>query len=218
MIGDLQLQQNVIDELEFEPQVNAAHIGVTAQHGVVMLSGFVKCYAEKFAVEAAARRVKGVKAIASEIEVRLPNDKRRADDEIAERAVRMLHWDELVPDERVSVRVEKGMVTLNGTVDWQYQKSEAEYDIRKLSGVTAVFNLIEVRPLVRPSKIRQAIEGALERNLHGEVSRIGIEADGGSVTLKGKVHDWYERELIERAAWSVPGVTEVRDRLDFDFE
>jgi len=126
VIDDYQLQQDVLDELEFEPQVNAAHIGVAAEPGVVTLTGFVASSAEKFAAEAAARRVKGVKAIAEEIEVRLPSDKKEGDDEIAARALRILHWDDLVPDDCVAVKVEKGTVTLSGTVDWQYQKSEAD--------------------------------------------------------------------------------------------
>ena len=130
MMSDHRLQQDVLDELAFEPRVKAAHIGVVAKAGVVTLTGFVTSYTEKFAAEAAVRRVNGVKAIAEEIEVRLPMDKKRADDEIAERALRILHWDELVPDERIAVKVENGMVTLSGTVDWQYQKSEAEHDIR----------------------------------------------------------------------------------------
>ena len=213
MINDNQLQQDVLDKLEFEPRVKAAHIGVVAHGGVVTLTGFVTSYMEKFAAEAAARRVNGVKAIAEEIEVRLPTDKKRADDEIAERAVRILHWDELVPDERIAIKVENGMVTLTGTVDWQHQKSEAEYDVRKLSGVVAVINQLHVKSPAAASEVKGQIERALRRHAQVEASGIRVETSGGSVTLKGKVHDWFERDLIERAAWSVAGVTEVHDRL-----
>jgi osmotically-inducible protein OsmY len=213
MISDHQLQQDVLDELEFEPRVNAAHIGVAAKGGVVTLTGFVTSYTGKFAAEAAVRRVKGVKAIAEEIEVRLPTDKKHADDEIAERAVSILHWDELVPDDRLAIKVENGMVTLTGTVDWQHQKSEAEYDVRKLSGVVAVINQLQVKSPAAASEVKDQIERALRRNAQLEASGIRIETSGGSVTLKGTVHDWFERDLIERAAWSVPGVTEVHDRL-----
>ncbi len=213
MITDHQLQRDVLDELKFEPRVDAAHIGVVAKDGVVTLTGFVTSYAEKFAAEAAARRVKGVQAIAEEVDVRLPSDKKQADDEIAERALRIFHWDDLVPDDRIAVMVEKGMVTLTGTVDWQYQKSEAEYDIRKLSGVLAVINQLQVKSPTAAAEVKDQIERALRRSAQLEASRIRVEASGGSVTLKGKVHDWFERDLIERAAWSVPGVTEVHDRL-----
>jgi osmotically-inducible protein OsmY len=154
-----------------------------------------------------------VRAIAEEIEVRLPVDKKRADDEIAERAVRILHWDDLVPDDRVTIKVENGMVTLSGTVDWQYQKSEAEYDVRKLSGVVAVINQLKVKSPQAAAEVKNQIERALRRDAQLEASGIRVETSGGSVTLKGTVHDWFERDLIERAAWSVPGVTEVHHRL-----
>ena len=216
MTSDHQLQQDVLDELEFEPRVNAAHIGVVAKGGVVTLTGFVTGYAEKFAAEAAARRVKGAKAIAEEIEVRLPSDKKQADDEIAERALRILRWDELVPADHIAVKVEKGMVTLTGTVDWQYQKSEAEYDIRKLSGVVGVINQLQVKSPAAAAEVKDQIERALRRSAQLEASGIRVETSGGSVTLKGTVHDWFERDLIERAAWSVPGVTEVHDRLTIE--
>jgi osmotically-inducible protein OsmY len=213
MISDHQLRQEVLDELDFEPRINAAHIGVIAKDGVVTLNGFVASYAEKYAAEAAARRVKGVRAIAEEIEIRLANDKKQADDEIAERALRILHWDVLVPEDGIAVTVEKGVVTLRGTVDWHYQKSEAEYDVRKLSGVVRVVNELNLRSPGRTAEVKGQIEKALQRSAQIEAARITVETEGGKVILKGKVHDWYERDLIERAAWSVPGVTEVHDRL-----
>jgi osmotically-inducible protein OsmY len=216
MTSDAQMQQNVLDELAFEPRVDAAHIGVTAEGGVVTLTGFVPSYAAKFAAEAAVRRVKGVKAIAEEIEVRLPSDKKQADDEIAGRAVHILRWDELVPDDRISIKVEQGIVTLTGTVDWQYQKSEAEYDIRKLSGVVAVVNDLRVRSSTAATEVKDKIERALRRDAQLEAAGISVEAHGSKVILHGKVHDWHERELIERAAWSVPGVTEIQDRTTIE--
>lgn len=216
MISDYQLQQEVEDELEFEPQVDAAHIGVFAKDGVVTLTGFVATYAEKSAAETAARRVKGVRAIAEEIEVRLPSDKKRADDEIAARALHILEWDNLVPAERIAVRVEKGVLTLSGTVDWQYQKEEAAYDIRKLSGIRGVVNHLRVGSPKTVTRVRETIEKALERSARVEADRISIEADGGAVVLKGKVRDWHERDLVEWAAWSVPGVTMVEDRLSLE--
>ena len=216
MSSDLQLRQDVLDELEFEPSVNAAHIGVTANHGVVTLTGFVTSYAEKTAAERAARRVKGVRAIAEEIEVRLPSDTKRADDEIAARAVDILKWQVGVPAERIAVKVEKGVVTLTGEVDWQFQRTEADHVVHKLSGVVDVVNKIRVASPVHTVEVKEKIEKALQRSAELEASRITVETEGGGVILKGRVHAWYERDIAERAAWSAPGVTEVQDRLTIE--
>ncbi|HEX7966651.1 MAG TPA: BON domain-containing protein [Stellaceae bacterium] len=214
MKEDLQLQQRVIDELEFEPQVDAAHIGVSARDGVVTLSGHVSSFVEKFAAERTVRRVKGVEAVAQEIEVRLPSEARTADDEIAARAARILNWDVAVPHGRISIKVEHGIVTLSGEVDWHYQRAEAEYDVRKLSGVRAVINDIIVTPKADAEDVRAKIRAALERNAEVEANNVTIGVAGGKVTLGGKVNAWTEREAIERAAWSAPGVTQVEDRIE----
>ena len=216
MINDLQLRQDVLDELEFEPSVNAAQIGVTANKSVVTLTGFVTSYAEKAAAERAARRVKGVKAIAEEIEVRLPSDTKRADDEIAARALDILKWQVGVPADRITVKVEKGMVTLMGDVDWQFQKTDAEHVVHKLTGVINVVNQIRVASPVRASDVKEKIQKALERSADVEASRITVQTEGGRVVLSGKVRAWYERDIAERAAWSAPGVTEVQDHLTID--
>jgi osmotically-inducible protein OsmY len=213
MISDLQLRQDVLDELEFEPSVNAAHIGVTANRGVVTLTGFVTSYAEKTTAERAARRVKGVKAIAEEIEVRLPSDTKRADDEIAARAIDIVKWQVGLPADRIKVKVEKGIVTLTGEVDWQFQKTEADHVVHKLSGVVDVLNQIRVASPVQAVEVKEKIENALRRSAELEASRITVETEGGRVILKGRVHAWYERDIAERAAWSAPGVTEVQDRI-----
>jgi len=214
MNDDLQLQQRVMDELEFEPSVNAAHIGVSVRDGVVTLSGHVESFIEKFAAERTAQRVYGVKAVAQEMVVHLPFDRKTADDEIAARAVKMLNWDALVPHGRISVKVEHGIVTLDGEVDWHYQRAEAEYDMRKLGGVKAVVNHIAVKPSVRSEDIRAKIRAALERNAEVEAGNITVDVSGGKVTLGGRVHGWTEREAIERAAWSAPGVTQVEDHIE----
>ena len=216
MSSDLQLRQDVLDELEFEPSVNAAHIGVTANHGVITLTGFVTSYAEKTMAERAARRVKGVKAIAEENEVRLPTDTKRADDEIAARAVDILRWQVGVPADRIKVKVEKGVVSLTGEVEWQFQKTEADHVVHKLSGVADVVNQIRVASPVHAFEVKEKIEKALQRSAELEASRITVETEGGRVILKGKVHAWYERDIAERAAWSAPGVTEVQDRLTIE--
>jgi osmotically-inducible protein OsmY len=195
MISDLQLRQDVLDELEFEPSVNAAQIGVTANRGVVTLTGFVTNYAEKAAVERAARRVKGVRAIAEEIEVRLPSDTKRADDEIAARAVDILKWHVGFPADRIAVKVEKGIVTLTGDVDWQFQKTDAEHVVHKLTGVVNVVNQIRVTSAVRASEVKEKIQKALERSADVEASRITVQTEGGRVVLSGKVRAWYERDI-----------------------
>lgn len=214
MNDDLQLQQRVIDELEFEPSVNAAHIGVSVRNGVVTLSGHVESYVEKFAAERTARRVRGVKAIAQELAVRLPFEHKTDDDEIAARAVRILAWDVAIPRDRIAVKVEHGVVSLNGTVDWEYQRAEAEYDVRKLTGVKGVINDVMVVPRAEVEDVRAKIRAALERNAEVEANNITVSVADGKVTLGGKVKAWTEREAAERAAWSAPGVRQVEDRIE----
>ncbi|HWA88737.1 MAG TPA: BON domain-containing protein [Rhizomicrobium sp.] len=213
-MSDLKLRQDVMDELEFEPSVNATHIGVAVDNGVVTLTGHVGTYFERLAAEQAARRVKGVRAIAEEIEVRYPFSNKIADDEIAKRAADMLDMDVAVPKNRIAVTVRDGQITLSGQVDWQYQRRAAEKTVAMLSGVSGVVNHVTIRPSVQPADIKRKIEDALKR--HAEVEARGIKvgiADGGKVTLEGTVHDWHEREAAQKAAWSAPGVVLVDDRL-----
>jgi osmotically-inducible protein OsmY len=213
-MDDKQLQQCVLDELEFEPSIDAAHIGVAVDSGIVTLTGHVTSYAEKTAAERAARRVKGVRAIAQEIEVRYPSDKKTSDDEIAKRALAILKWDAMIPNDAVKVTVQKGWVTLAGDVSWQYQKKAAEDAVRKLSGVTGVTNTILIKPMVYASDIKRKIEDALTRHAQVEAQAIRVEVrDGNKVSLEGKVDNWEQREAVESAAWSVPGVQSVDDRV-----
>jgi osmotically-inducible protein OsmY len=190
-----------------------AHIGVTAREGVVTLSGHVPSYWEKRSAEAAASRVKGVKAVVEEIKVQLANVTLWTDDQLAERALQNLASDGSVPKDQIKLAIEKGWVTLTGEVDWNYQKIAAEYDIHRLLGVVGVTNEIRIKPRVQAYEVREKIEKALERIAPFDAADISIKTDGGKVILGGNVRNWYERDLVETAAWSVPGVTQVQDKI-----
>jgi osmotically-inducible protein OsmY len=212
MMTDNSLQQAVLDELKWEPSVNAAHIGVTAKDGVVTLSGDVSSYTEKLAAARAARRVIGVKGVAEDIKVHYSFSK-VDDTDIAQKALQTLSWDIEVPDERVTVEVEDGWVTLTGTVNWNYQRNAAEADVRKLKGVLGVINNISINPTVKASDAREKIKAALKRNAAVEADNISIAIEGGKVTLSGEVNSWGEDDIVRSTAWAAPGVTEVVDNL-----
>lgn len=210
---DKVLRQFIIDELDFEPSIDAANIGVAVENGIVTLTGHVASYVQKIAAERAVQRIKGVKAIAEEIEVRYPDQPKRSDDEIAQRAVSILNWSVQVPPDIIHLTVQKGWVTLTGTVEWQFQRLAAESAVRKLSGIIGVTNLIEIKPHVAAADIHRKIMDSLKRNAEVEADSIRVIVDHDKVTLEGKVKAWYERKLAERAAWSAPGVKTVEDRL-----
>jgi osmotically-inducible protein OsmY len=212
-MDDLELKRAVESELNFEPSINAAEIGVAVKDGVVTLSGRVPSYWEKVAAERAAARVAGVKAVANELEVRLPGLSERTDGDIARAAVDALKWNVLVPEDRIKVKVSKGWVTLEGAVDWQYQKSAAEKSVRRLVGVVGVSNLIEVKPAVSKAEVKSAIESALKRLAEVDANRIRVDTEDGKVVLSGTVRSWFEREEAERAAWAAPGVRAVEDHI-----
>ncbi|MBS7541181.1 BON domain-containing protein [Ancylobacter lacus] len=212
MSNDKALKQTVLDELQWEPSVNAAHIGVTAKDGVVTLMGHVENYAEKAAAEKAARRVNDVKAVAEEIEVRLPFSVKHGDDDIASAAVNRLRWDSSVPEGAVKTKVEKGWVTLTGEVDWHYQQEAAVNDIRGLWGVIGVSNQITIKPSPNTSTIRENIIKALDRSWF-DPAAIDVTAQGGNVKLTGRVNSWYEREEANAAAWAAPGTTSVENTI-----
>ncbi|MBB3545171.1 MULTISPECIES: BON domain-containing protein [unclassified Rhizobium] len=210
---DVFLRQFVLDELEFEPSINAAHIGVTAEGGVVTLTGHVATYAEKDAAERAARRVTGVHAIAQEIEVRPYGTHITADDEIARRAVSTLSWRTTVPRDAVNVRVQNGWVTLEGKVEWQYQRKAAADSIRDLAGVVGISNLITVAPRATSGDVKRRIEEAFRRDAELEARAIRVNVLDGKVTLDGTVKRLSERKAAENAAWSAAGVKSVEDHL-----
>jgi osmotically-inducible protein OsmY len=212
-MNDKQLRQNVIDELDFDPSIDAADIGVAAQDGVVTLTGHVATYVEKLSAERATWRVKGVKAIAQQIKVRLATDKKTNDDEIAQRAINVLAWSASVPADAVKVKVEDGFISLSGTVGWNYQRQLMESAVRKLSGVKGVVNNIALQPTASHADIKERIARALERHADVEAERIVVTICDGRVSLNGSVDSWDERMAVERAAWAAPGVHAVEDHL-----
>jgi len=215
-LSDKQLRQHVMDELDFEPSIDSADIGVAVENGVVTLSGHVPSYAQKLSAERAAWRVMGVKAIAQEIQVRVPGDKKNNDVEIALRAVSMLAWNGSVPRDSVQVKVQNGLVTLTGQVGWNYQRVAAEAAVRKLSAVVGVVNHISLAPttVVQPVEVKQRIMDALKRHAEVEAAQIKVSVrESGVVSLEGDVENWDERDAVERAAWCVPGVRAVEDHL-----
>ncbi len=215
-MNDLILRQDIIDELEYEPSVHAASIGVAVDHGIVTLSGHVGSFIEKHTVERIVRGMLGVRAIAQEIEVRLPEHEKTSDDEIASRVLVVLAWATTSKPEDIEVMVRRGFVKLKGTVDWYFQRTAAEKAVRQLAGVTGISNQLEIRPSTNRFSIAREITEALKRNAGIDAEDIRIDASGGQVTLSGSVRTLRERALAENAAWSAPGVTVVQDLLIVD--
>lgn len=212
-MDDIALRNDVLEELEFEPSVDAAHIGVAVSHGIVTLTGHVGSFAEKAAVERAVGRIRGVRGIAQEIQVRLPANRKTNDDEIAERALKIVAWDTTIPTDHVKVTVENGWVKLRGTVDWDFQRQAAADAVRKLSGVVGLTNELTVGQSASAVDVKLRIENALKRAAELEAAHIRVGVVGGRVTLDGKVHTLHERTAAQRAAWSAPGVHVVEDRI-----
>ena len=209
---DAALKTAVLAELAWEPSVTAAHIGVTARDGVITLSGHVQRFAEKQAAQSAALRVKGVKAVAEEIEVKLPFDVKRSDDDIARAAIERLAWDSTLPKDAVKVTVQDGWVTLTGEVGWHFEHDAAAQDVRRLWGVVGVSNQITLMPRVNTYNLTSDISTALHRSWFAP-NDIKVAADGGKVTLTGHVKSWSERELAGSTAWGAPGATDVENYL-----
>ncbi len=214
MSDDIHLQHAVLAEFAWEPSVNAAHIGVTARNGVVTLTGHVPSYLEKHAAETAAARVKGVRAVADEIVVRLPSATRRDDDAIAAAAVDRLAWDALVPAHAISIKVEHGRVTLTGQVEWHYQRAAAALDVGGLFGVTGVNNHITIAPRVDTAGLDDAITHALHRSWFFNPGDVKVTAEGGKVRLTGTVRTPHERQVAAATAWAAPGTTAVVNDID----
>jgi hyperosmotically inducible protein len=213
-MSELKLRDDILGELAYEPIVDPAHIGVAVDQDVVTLTGHVASYAQKLAAISAVRRVKGVHGIADEIEVRYSSDEKTSDDEIAKRVINVLSWDSVIPSNAIQVAVRDGLVILTGKVNWYYQKSSAERDIRGLSGVRSVVNNIEIEPHARPENVKKKIEAALRRHAEIEAKDIHVTVrDDDEVLLEGKVRNWDEKFAVENAAWSASGVKNVKDKL-----
>jgi osmotically-inducible protein OsmY len=213
MRSDGEIERDVKEELKWNPDLDSTDIGVSVSKGVVTLTGFVKSYFDRLEAETVAKRVAGVVGVANDIEVRLPNFDERPDPEIARDAVSALRTQLPLSSEHIKVIVKNGGVTLEGEVEWQYQKQAAENAVRRIKGVKNVINTIHLKPKVEPAQIKTKIVDALRRNAEVDANRIQVETHGGEVILKGTVRSWIEREEAERVAWSAPGVKKVEDRI-----
>lgn len=210
---DTDLQEDILDELRWEPSVDAAEIGVTVEDGVATLRGFVAGYHEKASAEHAAMRVKGVRGVADDLEVRIPGHGQKTDTDLAKAAIDALTWNIQVPHDHIKVSVRKGWITLEGEVEWQYQRAAAENSVRSLVGVTGITNLITLRPQTPANQIATRIEEALARAANLDAHQIEVESRHGKVVLKGAVRSWAERQEAERAAYAAPGVTHVENLI-----
>ncbi|MDB4967779.1 MAG: transport-associated protein [Myxococcales bacterium] len=214
---DEEILKNVLDELKWDSRLSPTEIGVTVKDGVVSLVGTVDSYMKKWQAEEVALRVRGVRAVANELEVKLGESDER-DDEALARAAKLALEDASDIPSSVTVTVDNGWITLRGDVEWQFQRQSAERKIRNLRGVKGVINTIEVKPKMKPEDLKRKIENALIRAAETDAKRIQVEVQDGRVVLKGKVHSWYEKEEAKREAWLAPGVRDVVDELRIAFD
>jgi osmotically-inducible protein OsmY len=210
---ECQLQRDVLNELEWEPRVDHAHIGVAVKHGVVTLSGRVPSYGEKYEAVKAAKRVYGVSGVADELEVKIPGASERTDSDIAEAAVCALKAHASVPDDQIQVTVRDAWVTLDGSVEGEHQRAAAEGCVRYLAGVTGVSNAITIKPRAAPADVKKKIDEALQRSAKTDGRRITVGVKGRNVILRGNVRSAAERTEAERAAWAARGVSSIDNQI-----
>ncbi|HEY1166209.1 MAG TPA: BON domain-containing protein [Chitinophaga sp.] len=213
METDTEIQKNVMDELNWDPVMHSAEVGAIVKDGIVTLVGYVDNYSQRLAAENAAKRVKDVRAVAIDLAISLPDEQRRSDTDLVAAALNALKWSSFVPEDKIRLKVDGGWITMEGEVEWQFQKESAYSAVSDLIGVHGVINRINVRPNITPVIVKDVIKKALERSADIEADSINIVTDGGRIVLKGKVRSWAERKEVERAVWATPGVIEVKDEL-----
>lgn len=210
---DSDIQKDILNELKWEPSVKETDIGVIVKEGAVTLTGFVPSYMDKLSAMRATKRISGVRAIADEIEVRLPAQMEGSDEEIALRIAHIFDWSSYISAEDIKAEVRKGIVTLSGDVDWQYQKNYAQSQLVTIKGVKSIINNINIRKRAAILDVKHEIEAALRRHANIEASKVNVAITGGTVTLSGDIDSYPERDLVENAVWSAPGVVKVVDNL-----
>lgn len=216
MKTDLEIQQDVMNELKWQPFLKSANIGVAVKNGIVTLSGIVDSYGQKIDAEKAVRKVIGVKAIAEDMQIGVSPSLKKTDAEIAESVMSALKWHAAVPDERIKVKVENGFVTLDGEVEWEYQRNSAKNAVNNLVGVRNVINLISVKPRVTAFDVRTKISDALHRTATVDAEKVSIEVEGNKIILNGKVRSFAEKQDVEDAAWCAPGVSKIESHLEVE--
>ncbi|MDA9555542.1 BON domain-containing protein [Pelobium sp.] len=216
MKTDSQIQKDVMEELSWEPFLNESEIGVAVKNGIVTLSGIVDSYSKKISAEKAAKKVTGVKAVAEDIQVGISPSYRKTDAEIAEAALNALKWHTAVQNEQVKIKVEDGIIKLEGEVEWDYQRNNAKMAVENLTGVRSVINLITVKPKLTAADIQRKISAALHRSATVDSEKIMAEVIGSKVVLTGKVRSFAEKEDAENAAWAAPGIVNVENKLEIE--